>query len=398
MTARGQNGPDEPLPSRHRTGLRIVSVLAGVVLGLMVAELAVRVLGIRPTFNVVFRENLHRSNHPDLEYELMPGSPDGKRVISSAGLRDREFALAKPPGVFRIAVLGDSVTYGMFCEREEAYPKQLERMLNRCADHDGPRYEVMNLGVVGYNARHIPVQLRVKALPYEPDLIVYGYVLNDPQEYSLEAACLERLDEQSRFGRRDTWTRRLNRALSHLRLFALLRQLAVDVSSTLETLPPEPAYEALDDGQHEEYLRLLHEGDSWIRVRSCFSELADATQRGRSPEVLVAVFPIGDAEGVAEFSLSDVQEKVTAEIRESGLHALDLAGAYRTVGNSIDERLFLDFLHPSVAGHQVAAAAILKWLAESDVLPRDAFDLNRLLEGEGTDAAIAAALIREPDQ
>jgi len=323
----------------------------------------------------------------------MPGSPDGEKVISSAGLRDREFDLPKPPGVFRIAVLGDSVTYAMFCTREEAYPKQLERMLDRCADRDGPRYEVMNFGMIGYNARHIPAQLRVKALPFEPDLIVYGYVLNDPQEYSLEAASLERLEERSRFGRRSTWTHSVNRLLSHLRLFALLRQLTVDVSSTLATRLTEPAYEALADGQHEEYLRLLHEGDSWQRVCKCFSELADATQRGRTPEVLVAVFPIGGADRFAESALSDVHDKVTAEAHRCGLRALDLADAYRTVGNSIDEQLFLDFLHPSVAGHRVAATAILEWLIESEVLPRDGFDLNRLLQNEGTDAAIANAIL-----
>jgi hypothetical protein len=68
-------------------------------------------------------------------------------MINSAGFRDREFPIPKPEGVFRIAAIGDSVTYGHECAQEAAYPKQLERLLNLAAGDAAPRYEVLNFGV-----------------------------------------------------------------------------------------------------------------------------------------------------------------------------------------------------------------------------------------------------------
>jgi hypothetical protein len=50
-------------------------------------------------------------------------------VANSHGHRDVEVTLEKPPGVFRILVLGDSLTVGANVRQEEAYPKVLEKHL-----------------------------------------------------------------------------------------------------------------------------------------------------------------------------------------------------------------------------------------------------------------------------
>ena len=49
---------------------------------------------------------------------------------NSLGFRDtREYALSKPPGTFRIIVLGDSVTFGHGALFETTYPYLLEQRL-----------------------------------------------------------------------------------------------------------------------------------------------------------------------------------------------------------------------------------------------------------------------------
>jgi len=96
---------------------------------------------------------------------------------NSAGFRGREYARPKPPGVFRIVVVGDSVTMGAGVAEEEAYPARLEQMLN--APGGTVTYEVLNLGVSGLNARAVVDRLEQVGLPYDPDLVVYGYTLND---------------------------------------------------------------------------------------------------------------------------------------------------------------------------------------------------------------------------
>ena len=64
---------------------------------------------------------------------------------SSLGFRDREMAVDKPSGVFRILALGDSFTFGVGVEGNQAYPKVLETLLNRSGGL-GRRVEVINAG------------------------------------------------------------------------------------------------------------------------------------------------------------------------------------------------------------------------------------------------------------
>jgi hypothetical protein len=96
---------------------------------------------------------------------------------NSAGFRGRERTLAKPPGVFRIAVLGDSIAMGSGVTEEETYAFRLERAL--AAAHPGRRFEVLNLALGGQNARSAVDRLVRLGLRYDPDLLVYGYTLND---------------------------------------------------------------------------------------------------------------------------------------------------------------------------------------------------------------------------
>jgi len=123
---------------RRRSVHKLIAVGGGLFLGLVVAEIGVRALYLQPTYNVIFARNYRLSKDPLLEYELVPGSPDGESVINSHGLRNAELSVVKPPGVFRVAVIGDSVTYGLWCPRERSYPQRLQALLQRCADHDAP--------------------------------------------------------------------------------------------------------------------------------------------------------------------------------------------------------------------------------------------------------------------
>ena len=50
--------------------------------------------------------------------------------INREGLRDVEHQYAKPPGVFRILVLGDSFVEAMHVPLESTFPRRLEERLN----------------------------------------------------------------------------------------------------------------------------------------------------------------------------------------------------------------------------------------------------------------------------
>jgi len=75
---------------------------------------------------------------------------------------------------FRIAVLGDSLTYGYGVEASEAYPSLLEQELAR-----EYRVEVLNLGVSGAQSQDLLARLRTVLPQLAPDLVLYGVCLND---------------------------------------------------------------------------------------------------------------------------------------------------------------------------------------------------------------------------
>jgi lysophospholipase L1-like esterase len=98
--------------------------------------------------------------------------------INSLGFRDtREYALEKTPGVFRIIVLGDSVTFGHGSTYEHSYPRLLEDRLK--AWRPAVDWQVWNLGVPGYNTAQELARLLRDGPRFQPDLVVVGFVQND---------------------------------------------------------------------------------------------------------------------------------------------------------------------------------------------------------------------------
>jgi hypothetical protein len=99
---------------------------------------------------------------------------DYEGASNSQGFRDGEHAVAKPPGVYRIVVIGDSVGAGLKVERtEDTFPPLLQQML----DARGLKSEVINLSVSGYNTQQEVELLRERGLAYSPDLVIVAYTL-----------------------------------------------------------------------------------------------------------------------------------------------------------------------------------------------------------------------------
>ncbi|MDR4484987.1 MAG: hypothetical protein R3B95_17570 [Nitrospirales bacterium] len=95
---------------------------------------------------------------------------------NSQGFRGtKEYSITKPPGVYRIIVLGDSVTLGHGVEDGETFSAILEEQLSL----DRPT-EVINMGVSGFGTAEELIQLRNVGFVYQPDLIILAYFTNDP--------------------------------------------------------------------------------------------------------------------------------------------------------------------------------------------------------------------------
>jgi hypothetical protein len=92
--------------------------------------------------------------------------------INSKGLRDREYAYEKPPGVFRILVLGDSFADALEVPLEDAFPKVLEARLN---ERGRMQVEVINGGVWGYGNDQQLLFYRLEGHKYQPDLVLLAF-------------------------------------------------------------------------------------------------------------------------------------------------------------------------------------------------------------------------------
>ena len=156
------------MPKVREFLVRPFLVTGGILFAFLAVEIAVRLLGIGPRFHVIYRENYQLSDNSVIGYELVPGSPDGEYTINSAGIRGREVAVSKPDGVFRIAIIGDSISFGFHCRRDQTYAARLDTLLNRQAPTGSPRFEVLNFGVPGYNIAQAVETLRARWAPLIP--------------------------------------------------------------------------------------------------------------------------------------------------------------------------------------------------------------------------------------
>ena len=96
--------------------------------------------------------------------------------LNKEGYRDIEHGTTKGTK-FRIAVIGDSYTFGSGIKNiNHIYPRQLERLLNI---DKGRNYEVLNFGKPGVDTEFEITILKNDVVQYKPDLIIIGYVLND---------------------------------------------------------------------------------------------------------------------------------------------------------------------------------------------------------------------------
>ncbi len=126
------------------------------------------------------------SPNPRMLYELRPQAsitfdgewrriPPTQIQISASGLRDRDYPIPKGKA-FRILILGDSVTFGWGVNLEDTFVKKLEKILN---EREGREFEVINLGVPGYNTRQEVEFFKEKGLALDPDLVLVGFLDND---------------------------------------------------------------------------------------------------------------------------------------------------------------------------------------------------------------------------
>jgi hypothetical protein len=110
---------------------------------------------------------------------------DGWVAINALGMRDVERTVARVPGVFRIAVFGDSMTEAVQVNLEQTFTQLLERRLRE----EGLSVEVLNFGVNGYSPLASFLLYKNVGRSFQPDLVIHAvYLDNDIADGDTELA------------------------------------------------------------------------------------------------------------------------------------------------------------------------------------------------------------------
>lgn len=260
---------------------------------------------------------------------------------NSLGFRDREFPLDRPPGELRVLCVGDSFTFGLGVEGEDAWPQQLEaRLLRRL----GGQIEVINGGYASgvhpptyapWIARH-PARLDVDAL-------LLGICLND-----LDADIPMYMPLRPRV-----------RPLlgGHVRLLAVAGQALdgwLDQRATVP--PPVRARRYLD--RHAE---------KWGAFRTALISIRDSCNVA-GIRLLVVVFPML-SQLSRGYPYGEFHQAISDFCGQSGIECLDTLPPF--LGR--DEQAL--WVHPTDqhmndVGHALLADALMEWFAARPLAPR----------------------------
>lgn len=110
----------------------------------------------------------------DIWFELKPNLDTWHKNTpfrtNSAGLRDREYALAKPADTVRIAVVGSSWTMATGVPIEDAWHSMIEQAAN--AQATTSNVEVLNFGVEMYGLGEMVATAKKRAMAFDPDIMI----------------------------------------------------------------------------------------------------------------------------------------------------------------------------------------------------------------------------------
>ncbi|HXI02701.1 MAG TPA: SGNH/GDSL hydrolase family protein [Candidatus Saccharimonadales bacterium] len=337
-------------------GGRLLLLVAACGAALAAGEILVRATGAAPQVAYLHKGQFRLSSNVLIGWEPIP-NPDSKGSTlhpqwseeqrNSLGYRDYEHTLQKVPGVYRIEVIGDSVTKGLGTqEHEGTFPSVIERKLRE----SGTPNEVLNFGVEGYNTQQEVETLRDRGLRYDPDLVILAYLPND-RDWPAHHLYVELLQEERGSGSIDRT--RLSPLLGRSALYRFLR---------FRVLGPLFLSTAESDTEIQRLVNLVQTDT----VEKYFGVLAQL-QKKAGFQVLVVVFPYLD--NLAHYSHAADHAWVRALSARYGFHHLDLLDAFARCEEKSDKPIAIDNVHPNFIGNYCAGVTIAEYI-RSEILPQ----------------------------
>ena len=165
----------------QRFGLALFSFVAVFVFGECTVR-TVDTIAVGSSFFGADKTTELYDEHPFLYRVPKPGAEYVTYHVNSLGFRGPDFAAKKPPGTYRVFVLGGSAVWDPnVSSGDKTWVATLERLLNAHLKREGKQLkaQVINAGVPGYNSSESFMNLVWRVLPLEPDAFVVYHGYND---------------------------------------------------------------------------------------------------------------------------------------------------------------------------------------------------------------------------
>lgn len=405
-----------PAPRPHVSiTVRLTVLLAATLLAFVLGEAGVRLLGIdhlKTDIGAVPHPRWHHWHRGDHEFDYVVHAEGFTQRVrfNSLGMRDSaEVTVAKPAGVLRVAVLGDSFVEALQVAEHEGICKRLEACLRsvgvrgRRADFQSARHvgrignppygtptptQVLNFGCSGFSSTLEAVLARAWVRDFAPDLVVCLHHFSD-------------ITEDWSYSSRARWQeeRVVAVAPAESALSPALRQ-CVDMSQLVRAgrgaidawrrhRPPRA-----DVSLQESFDAIVHDpctprdDEAWAYSLRGVGDMAATFREAGVPFLLVIIpigpqiEPVGQEEaarigfrflaGGARLEQRGYQEKVRRYCQEHGIACLDLLDIFRASNPSGERRLYWRRdQHWTAAGHDLAAWAIADRLVKFATKKKD---------------------------
>lgn len=178
-TSQSSAPPETRLPVGKRILFGLAYALFMIVTLALLGEVALRVLPLGKFRSAPFRQydsQLGVSLIPNMKVTHSRGCFTGEVEINRWGFRDRDRTLEKPPGVFRIALIGDSVVEGVHVKPDQVMNIQMEKLLR---EQGQPNVEVMDFGIEGIGTTQELIMYKERIRQFHPDLVLLTFSDND---------------------------------------------------------------------------------------------------------------------------------------------------------------------------------------------------------------------------
>jgi hypothetical protein len=264
-------------------------------------------------------------------------TPD-EDVANAHGFRDRTFSADKPPGVYRIAVVGDSFTYGNGLKPQQRYTNLLDEWLP-------DQFEVLNFGIPGNNTPQHLDTLRTSVLPMNPDFVLLQWFVNDVEGHDLSGR--PRTAPVIPMPGLHRW---LN-ANSALYTIANMRWAEAQIM-----LGKAPSY--------PEYLKARvadASGPDARRDAALLQEMVDRSRKSGS-DMAIVLFPDPGQDLGEAYPFAFLHERVIGVCQQEGIPCIDLRGDFAAVKDRRALWVSPFDNHPSAKANEIAALKILERL------------------------------------